>query len=188
MAKLVYSVISSLDGYFEDAQGKFDWAEPDEEVHAFANNLDRTLGTYLYGRRMYETMVFLETLNIKANVPPVYRDFAEIWRPAEKIVFSRTLSAPSSARTRFEREFEPDLVRQLKLSSSGISQLPVATSPDRLSASVWLMSATSLYAQPWLEEGNAALPDNPPTQLELIDDHRFGNGVVHLHYRVKGSS
>ncbi len=188
MAKLIYSVISSLDGYFEDAQGKFDWAEPDEEVHAFANDLDRAVGTYLYGRRMYETMVFWETLRIKATVPPVYRDFAEIWRAAEKIVFSRTLSGPSSARTRIEREFEPDLVRQLKLSS--VDDIAVAGGDLAGQAiGLGLVDECHVFICPiMVGGGKRALPDNPPTQLELIDDHRFGNGVVHLHYRVRASS
>ena len=118
MAKLIYSVIGSLDGYFEDAEGKFDWAAPDDDVLAFVNDLERPIGTYLYGRRMYETMVFWETVSTEADEPAVFWDFAGIWRAAEKIVYSRTLLTPSSARTRIEREFEPDAVRQLKLSST----------------------------------------------------------------------
>ena len=118
MAKLIYSAISSLDGYFEDAEGSFDWAAPDEDVHAFVNDLERPIGTYLYGRRMYETMVFWETASADVDEPAVFSDYAGIWRAAEKIVYSRTLQTPSSARTRIEREFEPDAVRQLKLSST----------------------------------------------------------------------
>ena len=118
MAKLIYSVLSSLDGYFEDEEGRFDWAAPDDEVHAFVNDLERPIGTYLYGRRMYETMVFWETVSAEADEPAVFLDYAGIWRAAEKIVYSRTLQTPSSARTRIEREFEPDAVRQLKLSST----------------------------------------------------------------------
>ena len=118
MAKLIYSVISSLDGYFEDAEGQFDWAAPDDDVLAFVNDLERPIGTHLYGRRMYETMVFWETVSTEADEPAVFWDFAGIWRAAEKIVYSRTLLTPSSARTRIEREFEPDAVRQLKLSST----------------------------------------------------------------------
>src|SRR5258707_11483790 len=117
MAKLIYSAIASLDGYIEDEQGKFEWAAPDEEVHAFVNDLERPIGTYLYGRRMYDTMVFWETAPTEGE-PAVFGDFAGIWRAAEKIVYSRTLQTPSSARTRIEREFEPDAVRQLKLSST----------------------------------------------------------------------
>ena len=118
MAKLIYSAITSLDGYVEDAQGKFDWAAPDEEVHAFVNDLERPIGTYLYGRRMYETMVFWETASTEADEPAVFRDYAEIWRAAEKIVYSTDAQTPSSARTRIEREFDPDAVRQLKRSST----------------------------------------------------------------------
>jgi dihydrofolate reductase len=117
MAKLTYAAIASLDGYVEDEDGKFDWAMPDEEVHAFVNDLERAIGTYLYGRRMYETMVFWETASTQADEPPVFYDYAEIWRTAEKVVYSRTLQTTSSARTRIEREFDPDAVLRLKESS-----------------------------------------------------------------------
>src|SRR5690242_20254283 len=117
MAKLVYSAIASLDGYVEDVDGRFDWAAPDDEVHAFVNDLERPIGTYLYGRRMYETMVFWETASTEADEPPVFSDYAEIWRAAEKIVYSRTLQTVSSLKTRIEREFDPDAVRRLKQSS-----------------------------------------------------------------------
>src|SRR5438270_7977774 len=119
VSKLIYSAICSLDGYVEDADGKFDWARPDDEVHAFINDLERPIGTYLYGRRMYETMVFWETASASADQPAVVRDFAQIWRAAEKIVYSQTLQAVSSARTRIEREFDLDALRQLKQSSTG---------------------------------------------------------------------
>ena len=118
MAKLIYAAIASLDGYVEDEEGRFDWAAPDDEVHAFVNDLERPIGTYLYGRRMYETMVFWETVRTEADEPAVFWDYAGIWRAAEKIVYSRTLQTPSSARTRIERGFEPDTVRHLKLSST----------------------------------------------------------------------
>src|SRR5438105_8105250 len=114
MARLIYSVIASLDGYVADADGRFDWAEPDEEVHSFVNDLERPIGTYLYGCRMYETMVFWESPPDLAEQPPVVRDFAEIWQAADKIVYSRTLQTVSSARTRIEREFDPEAVRRLK--------------------------------------------------------------------------
>src|SRR2546423_7708571 len=118
MAQLIYSAMASLDGYVEDDEGKFDWAAPDDEVHAFVNDLEREIGTYLYGRRMYETMVFWESVSTGADQPAVIRDFAEIWRAAEKIVYSRTLQAVSSARTRIEREFDLGALRQLKQSSA----------------------------------------------------------------------
>ena len=112
MAKLMYAAIASLDGYVEDEEGRSDWAMPDEEVHAFVNDLERPIGTYLDGRRMYETLVFWETASEhRADEPAVIWDYAEIWRAAEKIVYSRTLQTPSSARTRIEREFDPDAIR-----------------------------------------------------------------------------
>jgi dihydrofolate reductase len=117
MAKLIYSAIASLDGYVEDKQGKIEWAAPDEEVHAFVNDLERPIGTYLYGRRMYETMVFWETAGTGDDSPAVTRDFAAIWRSAEKIVYSRTLQTASSARTRIERSFDPGAIRRLKETS-----------------------------------------------------------------------
>src|ERR1700751_733263 len=118
MAKLIYSAITSLDGYVEDAEGKFDWAARDDEVHAFVNDLERGVGTYLYGRRMYETMVYGERVGSGGDLRPASRDFAEIWRSAEKIVYSRTLPAVSSERTRIERDFDRDAVRRLKQESA----------------------------------------------------------------------
>jgi dihydrofolate reductase len=116
MAKLIYAPIASLDGYVEDEEGRFDWATPDEEVFGFVNEFERPIGTHLYGRRMYETMMSWETTSTEAE-PAVIRDFAEIWRAADKIVYSRALQTVSSARTRIEREFDRDAVRQLKQSS-----------------------------------------------------------------------
>jgi dihydrofolate reductase len=184
MAKLIYSVISSLDGYFEDAEGTFDWAEPDDEVHAFINDLDRPIGTYLYGRRMYETMVFWETVSTEAGVPAVYRDFAGIWRAAEKIVYSRTFQAPLSAGTRIEREFDPDAVRQLKLSSTA----DIAVAGGQLAGqaiAAGLVDECHLFVCPIIVgDGTRALPDSVRAHLELLDEHRFESGIVHLHYRV----
>src|SRR6478736_5285070 len=117
VAKLIYSVLSSLDGYFEAEEGRFDWAAPDEEVHALVNDLERPIGTHLYGRRMYETMVFWETADLD-DEPAVMRDYAELWRATDKIVFSTTLDEPSSSRTRIERSFDPAAVRRLKDESS----------------------------------------------------------------------
>jgi dihydrofolate reductase len=184
MAKLSYSVIGSLDGYFEDAEGKFDWAAPDEEVHAFVNDLERPIGTYLYGRRMYETMVFWEGVSSEADEPAVFMDYVGIWRAAEKIVYSRTLQTPSSARTRIEREFDPDAVRQLKLSSGA----DIAVGGAELAGQAigaGLVDECHLFLCPIVVGGGKrALPDNVRAQLELLDEHRFENGVVHLHYRV----
>src|SRR5215467_9896655 len=118
VAKLIYSAIASADGYVEDKEGRIDWGAPDDEVHAFVNDVERPVGTYLYGRRMYETMVFWETVSAGGDQAAVTRDFAEIWRAAEKIVYSRTLQTPSSGRTRIERDFDPAAIRRLKESSA----------------------------------------------------------------------
>jgi dihydrofolate reductase len=183
MGKLIYSAIGSLDGYFEDAGGRFDWAAPDEEVHAFVNDLERPIGTYLYGRRMYETMVFWETAST-AGEPPMFGDYAEIWRAAEKLVYSRTLQTPSSARTRIEREFNPDAVRQLKLSSTADISIGGGDLAGQ-AIGVGLVDECHLFVCPIvIGGGKRTLPDNVRAPLELLDERRFKNGVVHLHYRV----
>ena len=184
MAKLIYAVLGSLDGYFEDADGRSDWAAPDEEVHAFVNDLSRPIGTYLYGRRMYETMVFWETVSTEADEPAVFCDFAGIWRAAEKIVYSRTLQTVSSARTRIEREFDRDAVRRLKQSSGA----DIAVGGAELAGhaiGAGLVDECHLFLSPIVVGGGKrALPDDVRAQLELLDERRFRNGVVHLHYRV----
>jgi dihydrofolate reductase len=184
MAKLIYAAIASLDGYVEDEEGNSDWAMPDEEVHAFVNDLERPIGTYLYGRRMYETMVFWETASTEIDEPAVFWDYAGIWRAAEKIVYSRTLQTPSSARTRIEREFEPDAVRQLKLASTA----DIAVAGGELAGQAigaGLVDECHLFLSPIVVGGGKrALPDNVRAQLELLDERRFKNGVIHLHYRV----
>ena len=186
MAKLIYAAIASLDGYVEDEEGRFDWAMPDEEMHAFVNDLQRPMGTYLYGRRMYETMVFWETVSTEPDEPAVFLDYAGIWRAADKIVYSRTLQTPSSARTRIEREFEPDAVRQLKLSSTA----DIAVGGGELAGQAigaGLVDECHLFLCPVVVGGGKrALPDTVRAQLELLDERRFRNGVVHLHYRVSG--
>jgi dihydrofolate reductase len=183
MAKLIYTTICSLDGYFEDADGKFDWSEPDAEVHAFVNELERPIGVYLYGRRMYETMVFWETASTTTE-PPVYGAYAEIWQAAEKVVYSRTLPTPSSKRTRIEREFDPDEVRQLKLSSrADIAIGGGALAGQAIGAG--LVDECHFFLSPIVVGGGKpALPDNVRVQLVLLDERSFKNGVVHLHYRV----
>jgi dihydrofolate reductase len=184
MAKLIYAAIASLDGYVEDEEGKFDWAMPDEEVHAFVNDLERSIGTYLYGRRMYETMVFWETASTEADEPPVFYDYAGIWRAAQKVVYSRTLQTVSSARTRIERELDPDAVRRLKESSGA----DIAVGGAELAGQAigaGLVDECHLFLFPIVVGGGKrALPDNVRAQLELLDERRFENGVVHLHYRV----
>ena len=181
VAKLVYSAIASLDGYVADAEGNFDWSQPDEEVHAFVNDLEREIGTYLCGRRLYEVMVVWETLQ---DDHPVMRDYAEIWRSAEKIVYSRTLEAPSSERTRIEREFDPEAVRQMKATAGrDISVGGAELAGEAIAAG--LVDECHLFLSPVIVGGGTkALPEQVRVQLELLDERRFGNGVVHLHYRL----
>jgi dihydrofolate reductase len=184
MAKLLYSAITSLDGFVADEDGKFDWAEPDEEVHTFINDLERPVGTYLLGRRMYEVLVYWETSAL-ADQPPFVRDFAEIWKAADKIVYSRTLETPSSARTRIEREFDPEAVRQLKASAGR----DLTVGGPELAAHAFkagLVDECHLFLAPVVVGGGThSLPDNVRLELELLDERRFGNDVVHLHYRTR---
>jgi dihydrofolate reductase len=184
MAKLIYSAIASLDGYVEDDEGKFEWAAPDDEVFAFVNDLERPIGTYLYGRRMYETMVFWETASTGSDQPAVTRDFAEIWRAAEKIVYSRTLQTVSSARTRIERNFDTDTIRRLKeTSGSDITIGGAELAGQAINAG--LVDEFHLLLGPIVVGGGKrALARNVRAQLELMDERRFRSGVVHLHYRI----
>ena len=184
MANLIYSAIASLDGYVEDEQGKFDWAAPDAEVHAFVNDLERPIGTYLYGRRMYETMVFWETQGDGPDDGPVTGDFARIWRAAEKIVYSRTLETTSSARTTVERDFDPDQVRRLKESSAtDISVGGAELAGEAMAAG--LVDELQLVLVPVVVGGGkSALPAGVRAPLELVAETRFRSGVVHLHYRL----
>ena len=184
MAKLIYSAIASLDGYVEDEHGGFDWAAPDDEVHAFVNDLERPIGTYLYGRRMYETMVFWETANTGAGSSAVFRDFAVIWRAADKIVYSRTVQTVFSARTRIERDFEADAIRRLKETSEADITIGGAELAGQAIAA-GLVDECHLFLGPVLVgSGKRALPADIRTNLELMDERRFRRGVVHLHYRV----
>jgi dihydrofolate reductase len=185
MAKLIYSAITSLDGYVADEAGNFDWAAPDEEVHSFVNALEREVGTYLYGRRMYETMVYWETAHTLPDQPPVVEDFAEIWQAADKIVYSKTLEAVSSARTQIERGFDPDAIRQLKVSAE--RDITVG-GPDLAAQAIraGLVDEYHLFLTPVVVGGGKqSLPDNVRVKLELLDERRFGSGVVHLQYRTK---
>jgi dihydrofolate reductase len=169
-----------------DEDGKFDWAEPDEELHSFVNDLQRPIGTYLYGRRMYEVMQFWETAHTLADEPPVILDYAEIWQAAEKIVYSTTLESVSSARTRIERDFDPEAVRQLKASAE--RDLSVG-GPELASQAIkaGLVDEYHLFLVPVVVGGGIRfLPDDVRLQLELLDERRFGNGVVQLHYSQRG--
>jgi dihydrofolate reductase len=187
MAKLIYAALASLDGYVEDEEGEFGWGMPGEEVHAFVNDLERPLGTYLYGRRMYETMVFWETASTtRPDEPTVFWDYAELWRATEKVVYSRTLETVSSARTRIEREFDPEAVRRLKQSS----EADIAVGGAELAGHAFgarLVDECHLFLCPIVVGGGKrAVRDNLRVQLELLDERRFRSGVVHLHYRVGG--
>jgi dihydrofolate reductase len=183
MAKLIYSAITSLDGYVADEEGRFDWAAPDDEVHAFVNDLERPIGTYLYGRRMYEVMVVWETIDTGPDQTPVMRDFAEIWRAADKVVYSRTLEAATSARTRIERDFDADAMRQMKARAERDISLGgpgLAGQALRMG----LVDECHLFLTPVIVGGGTpSLPDGVRVQLELLDERRFGNGVVYLRYR-----
>ena len=184
MAKLLYSAIASLDGYIADEDGNFDWGAPDEEVHRFVNDLERPVGTYLYGRRMYEVMVAWERMP-SAGQPASMRDYAEIWRAADKVVYSRTLDRVSSARTRVEREFDPEAVRELKASAG--ADLSVGGPGLAASAfSAGLVDEVQLFLVPVVVGGgNRFLPGGLHLALELLDERRFANGVVHLRYRTR---
>lgn len=184
MAKLIYIAITSLDGYVEDESGRFNWAVPDEEVHTFVNDLLRPVGTYLYGRRMYETMVAWETMDTAAETP-FTRDFAEIWRAADKIVYSKTLEKVSSARTRIERDFDPDAVRRTKaLAGRDITVAGASLAAHAIKAG--LVDEYHLIISPILVGGGKpSLPDHVLLRLDLLAERRFGNGVVHLHYGPK---
>jgi dihydrofolate reductase len=187
MAKLIYSAIASLDGYVEDEDGKFDWAEPGQEVHAFINDLERPVRTYLYGRRLYETMAGWETDPSLAGHSPVMRDFAAIWQAAEKIVYSRTLEAVSTTRTRIEREFQPDAVRQEKEAAD--SDLIVGGAGLAAEAfRAGLVDELHLFLTPVLVGGGKhALPEGVSLKLELLDERRFRSGMVFLRYRSASS-
>jgi dihydrofolate reductase len=186
VAKLIYSAIASLDGYVEDAQGTFEWAAPDEEVLAFVNDLERSVGTYLYGRRMYETMKFWETASARRDEPAVFCDFAQIWQAAEKVVYSRTLTTVSSARTRLVRAFDHDAVRRLKETSQADITVGGAELGGQAIAAGLVDELQLLLGPILVGGGKAALPNDVRARLELLDERRFGSGVVFLRYAVTG--
>jgi len=188
MAKLIYSALASLDGYVEDEQGNFDWTAPDQEVHGFVNELERPIGTYLYGRRMYETMVYWETVSTDGERSVASREFAELWRAAEKVVYSRTLETVSSARTHIEREFDPDAIRRLKESSPSDITVGGAELAGQAIAEGLVDECHLLLGPVLVGAGKRALPANVHAELELLDERRFRSGVVHLHYRVRASN
>jgi dihydrofolate reductase len=166
-----------------DEEGRFDWAAPDEEVHAFVNELERPIGTYLYGRRMYDVMAVWERWPREGD-SPVTSDFASLWQAADKVVYSTTLDAVSTRRTRLEHSFEPPAVRELKASA----ERDISVGGPTLAASALragLVDELHLFVTPVVVGGGtAALPDDIHLALELLDERRFAGGVVHLHYRV----
>ena len=185
MAKLIYSAITSLDGYVADEAGNFDWSEPDEEVHTFINDLERPIGTYLYGRRMYEVMLPWETAHALPDLPAHGRDFTAVWQAADKIVYSTTLQTVSSARTRIENEFDPEAVRRMKAASA--RDISVG-GPDLAGQAIkaGLVDELHLFVSPILVGGGKqSFPDTVRLNLDLLDERRFGNGVVHLRYRTR---
>ena len=181
MGRLIFSIITSLDGYISDEHGNFDWAEPDAEVHQYVNDLEREVGTLLYGRRMYETMVWWET---EGDDNEVGRQFAEQWRAADKVVYSRTLDRPSSAKTRVEREFDVDAVRAMKVAATA----DLAVGGPELAGQALkagLVDEVQLFVVPYLVGGgHRALPDGLFLKLALSEERRFGNGTVFLRYET----
>ncbi len=184
MARLIYMAIMSLDGYVADGNGKYDWAMPDDEVFSFVNDFERPVGTYLYGRRLYEEMTGWESAHTRAGHSPLMLDFAQIWQAADKVVYSRSLEAVSTARTRIERSFDPEAVRQMKMRAGR----DLTVGGPNLAAEAMkagLVDEAHLIISPVVVgNGKKALPGDVRLQFELLDERRFGNGVVHLHYRA----
>ncbi|MBX4173910.1 dihydrofolate reductase family protein [Streptomyces geysiriensis] len=185
MAQLVYASNMSLDGCTEDERGAFDWAPPDDEVFAFITDLMRSAGTYLYGRRMYETLAVWETDPSLAARSDLMADYAGAWQAADKVVYSSTLAEPSTARTRLERRFDPGAVQDLKATTGG-DLLVGGPNLAAQALAAGLVDEIALFVWPIVLGGrNPALPTDARIDLELVDEHRFGNGVVHLRYRVR---
>ena len=187
MGKLIYSAIASADGYVEDAAGSFDWAAPDEELHSFVNDLERPVGTYLYGRRMYETMLYWETAHTVPGQPSFVREFTGIWQAAGKIVFSKTLTSVSNARTRIEPNFDPGMVRQLKRATEHDMTVGGADLAGQ-AIKAGLVDELQLFLVPIVVGGGKrALPNGVRSDLELLDTRRFASGAVYLRYRPKSA-
>lgn len=184
MAKLQYSAIMSLDGYIADKDGNFTWSAPDEEVHAFVNDVERQVGTYLLGRRMYEVMVVWETMPTDTDAAAVEREFAQSWHQKDKVVYSRTLKDVSSSRTVLEREFDPEAVRRMKVEASA----DISVSGPELASHAFragLVDECQFYISPIvIGGGKRFLPEDLRVNLELLGQQRFRNGVVYLHYQV----
>jgi len=184
MARLLYMAITSLDGYVADEAGSYDWAMPDDEVFGFVNDFERPVGTYLYGRRLYQEMTGWETMRAGPGLSPLMLDFARIWQAADKVVYSRSLEDVSTARTRLERDFDPGAVREMKAGAErDITVGGAELAAEAIRAS--LVDEIHLVISPvMVGGGKKALPGAVRLRLELLDEHRFGNSVVHLRYRV----
>ena len=185
MAKLTYTALTSLDGYIEDEEGGFGWAEPDAELHAFVNDLEAPIGTHLYGRRMYETMAIWQEVGAGPDVPAAEVAFAGLWRDLDKVVYSTTLEKVWTPRTRLERDFDTQAVRRLKEAADrdiSVSGPGLAQHAFRAG----LVDDVHLFVFPVaVGGGKPALPRSLRIDLELLDERRFGNGVVHLHHRTR---
>ena len=187
MATLIYSAIASADGYVEDAAGRFDWGAPGDQLLCFINDLERPVGTYLYGRRMYETMLYWETARTDPDQPPSFREFTGIWQAAEKIVFSKTLQSVSSARTRIERNFDPGMIRQLKSATEHDITVGGADLAGQ-AIKAGLVDELQLFLVPVVVGGGKqALPKGVRSDLDLLDTRRFASGAVYLRYRPKSA-
>jgi dihydrofolate reductase len=186
MARLIYGAIASLDGYIEDRDGSFSWARPDAELHAYANEMERSIGTHLYGRRLYETMRYWEDGGDGPDDQPETHEYAAIWRGADKVVYSRTLEAVTTARTTLEREFDPAAVRALKAGAERDLNVGGAElAAEALAAG--LVDEVNLFVHPVaVGGGKPALPVASRLDLELLAERRFASGVVHLKYRPRG--
>jgi dihydrofolate reductase len=184
VGKLIYSAITSLDGYVADEHGNFDWGEPDGEVHSFINSLQRDVGTHLYGRRLYEVMVAWESLNLQ-DQPPHMKEFAQIWRSADKIVYSKSLENPTTERTQIERDFDPQAIRGMKASA----ERDLIVGGPELAAHAFaakLVDECNLFLAPVVVGGGKpSLPTSLRFDLELRDERRFGSGFVYLGYEIR---
>jgi dihydrofolate reductase len=183
MAKLLYVANTSVDGYTEDEDGGIDWGAPDEEYFNSINGLERSVGTYLYGRRMYEAMIFWETAHV-ADQPPWVVDFTNIWRAADKVVFSKTLASVSSGRTTLEREFDVEAIRRMKAGGTHDLTVGGADLADRAIGARLVDECHFFFWPIVLGGGKHALPRHARLDLQLLDERRFHSGVVHVHYRI----
>lgn len=185
MADLIFATITSLDGYVVDGDGDFGWARPSDEVHAHVNDHARPIGTYLYGRRMYEVLQVWETLDTGPGVPDVIRDFATLWRAADKVVYSTTLAEVATPRTKLERTFDPAAVQAMKDAADG----PLAIAGPGLAAHAiraGLVDEYQLWVVPAVVGGGTRwLPDDVRQDLDLVDERRFANGTVFVDYRTR---